>query len=879
MTKPVATLIWKEYRQQRLLVVALFVFSLLIQLSMCMMSILVPNNQFQTAYFSVAMFMTALYAAGAGAILFANEHEERTFTFLRSLPISGGTILTGKLSWLLASTLVLGLLTAFGSLIWLPFTEATDQPGVVFGVCGVGVIEALCWGLFWSPRCKSQLHSLLATFTCASVTTFLVSIVHREITGGAVEPWSLNVYANAAIWRLAVILPVGAAGLVACKNWIHAKMTVQIPVDAKKNWTYDSLKAMRPVRGEYRWLFWQVFRQSRGVILYGIIAGLLILGCIAYYYKPLSSGQTNVMAADAILVPFFAILGLFTLVFYNGSVFAADQKTRTATMLAWRGVSPVKIWWSRILVFGIPHLVFAGILTMIVLFYEIRFNYWGFFEEIFSVRFFKNFLNIFTLYAWCFCVGQLLSQFFRSPIIAMVGTGATLVPLYLWVMLTWENFEFSPFWTTLPVMIGCLVATRLHTHDWLRGRKLRVSWKRLVLPIVIPAAAILTLIPIVRVYEIPKIYLGYNYNPAWDYRPIGLGTRGNFSGKINSYVYGVSRGSESSQVAIPILMDYWMEVQWMYRNSDFVDTIMYTNMETGILNALENLATAEGSSTDDLKQVIAFFESIPQHRASRLDQLRWIYYEGYAQTVGGVDYDPTLYRNSTEKIALSLLRSFFFWEKYRSLRRLDYEFQKGSRLAESAENCVYNNVGSYESLLKQRRRFWDEENRTPIDLISISYPYRYSYGYWNPASIMQKEIYQRITLLKLALYGWKKEHGELPETLDVLKGTWLTEIPVVPYINEPFGYYPHPDGTEVAKLNAEPENGRYRFGQPEQDLTVPFLYVPLDVDRPWEWTEFNRQIDENGKTIRINKTWTRRPGKYYQLRFMIPETAKTESSG
>ena len=44
--------------------------------------------------------------------------------------------------------------------------------------------------------------------------------------------------------------------------------------------------------------------------------------------------------------------------------------------------------------------------------------------------------------------------------------------------------------------------------------------------------------------------------------------------------------------------------------------------------------------------------------------------------------------------------------------------------------------------------------------------------------------------MKLALAGWKLEHGTLPEKLESLVGPFLKTMPLDPYAGEPFRYFP-----------------------------------------------------------------------------------------
>ena len=218
-TKAVKALFWKEYRQQIMLLVALFLLGMIFQLSAYMVSLFQPHNG--TPFWTLGMFTTALYAAGAAGILFSREHDEKTFGFLRSLPISADTILVGKLCWLLGSTFLLGIAMGIESLLWVGINGGTQDSGQsIFAVMGVAVVEALCWGLFCSVRSKSQLNSLLATFLCASVGAYAMAIVWNVFFGNG-NRGIMDAYAGAAPLRLLLAGVIGAVAIIHARRWLY----------------------------------------------------------------------------------------------------------------------------------------------------------------------------------------------------------------------------------------------------------------------------------------------------------------------------------------------------------------------------------------------------------------------------------------------------------------------------------------------------------------------------------------------------------------------------------------------------------------------------------------------------------------------------------
>jgi ABC-type transport system involved in multi-copper enzyme maturation permease subunit len=102
-------LVWKEYRAQRPFWIAMVVLNMLVQAYIFAMT---PSGLIPSLLFTAAVAMTAFYAWGCGATLFATEHETGTFDYLRSLPVSARLVFTSKIACSLLCVL------AFGIVLW-----------------------------------------------------------------------------------------------------------------------------------------------------------------------------------------------------------------------------------------------------------------------------------------------------------------------------------------------------------------------------------------------------------------------------------------------------------------------------------------------------------------------------------------------------------------------------------------------------------------------------------------------------------------------------------------------------------------------------------------------------------------------------------------
>ena len=109
-------LIWKEYRLHRGLWLAVITFALLVCVLIGILEAF--NRQPDTGlyisyYFFAALSMPAVFALGAGSILFAVEHDNETAEFHRALPVSVRRVFGLKLF-----SVVLGVLSLW-PFVWL----------------------------------------------------------------------------------------------------------------------------------------------------------------------------------------------------------------------------------------------------------------------------------------------------------------------------------------------------------------------------------------------------------------------------------------------------------------------------------------------------------------------------------------------------------------------------------------------------------------------------------------------------------------------------------------------------------------------------------------------------------------------------------------
>jgi hypothetical protein len=135
---------------------------------------------------------------------------------------------------------------------------------------------------------------------------------------------------------------------------------------------------------------------------------------------------------------------------------------------------------------------------------------------------------------------------------------------------------------------------------------------------------------------------------------------------------------------------------------------------------------------------------------------------------------------------------FVPWERARAERLVTLlTAQSYDRLVEVEE--LLADLGSYRDFTAGRGRsnFYDEGTSTrewldttlqvsailpSLDFVELNH--------------VSRVTARNAALLRMALIDYRREHGDLPESLDALKGAYFQELPVDPYSGKPFEYLP-----------------------------------------------------------------------------------------
>ena len=508
---PILTLFHKELRQHGAFALAMVFLGLIFQIAYAE-----GNRFFGFGYssapnggtlLSLAIFVTVLYAGAAAAFAYSTEHSENTFGFLQKLPISWITAACGKVGWVLCGTVLVllgNLMLFFLGAVLYGATMHFDGGQVCLAV-GIGIVEAFVWGLFWSTRCRSQIHAFLATCISASVTLYVVTYFFAVQSDDA-----FGMYAEVVPHRLAAAGIVALAAVWGMSRWFYYEG--KRPFVARLYPEKITVRYPQKVQQPFSALIHHHLRHASilyplGVLGMAMWSGGWLVACLAFYL-PEDVRNSITTNTGSIVLGFFLVGGVYCTPILMGlfwaTIFGHDQKKDSYRFLSRLGIPDGAIWWSRILpamIFYVP--VIASVAVFFFLFIlpnapsDERGMFWSVFWSYAPL--------VFVPWLALPAVGAFFSISFRSQMVTIaLTTGCVFLPI-LWMGFFFGVFGCSPWWTTVPICVALLLASRIRAAYWLRET---FTWRSRIIPLVPLFATMLAIVialPFVRVYSVPYI--------------------------------------------------------------------------------------------------------------------------------------------------------------------------------------------------------------------------------------------------------------------------------------------------------------------------------------------------------------------------------------
>ena len=746
------TLFYKELRQHGIFAIAMVVICLLFQVTCYETSRWFNNPAAPETYLFIALIVTALYAGAAAALAFATELADNTYTFLRKLPVTPLCVAFGKIGWVLCGTVMVFACNLLLAAAWIWPSKINSM---VLPAFSMTIIEMLIWGLFWSTRCRSQVHALLAGYASASLTSWAIANiahVHNDI---------VSLYFEGLFYRIALICCVIPFVFWGALRWFDFEAKI-----SKLDPMADRLTVRYPKRRQVPFfaLVHQHIRHTS--LLYHVGIASFCLFAFGCFFQGISNSplgpclHTFFHSVQGEELMFYwriaAFMCMAVMLVFWGNIFGHDQKNDSYRFLSRLGIHEGKIWWSRILP---AFLLYTFVLVGFVLSCF----------AIFGPEFIEHAAFCPAIWIAPMAVGAFCSISFRSQMVAISLTICGTLFLLGWKLILWVLFGCSPLWTTLPIAIALLIASRLRAMYWLRETR---TWRSRFLPLLPCFAvtlAILTAIPFVRIYSIP--YVSWEQIHSY-FEEAPLDAIRSPERRNALLLYIATHGSipESEEERLDVLF-------WMY-----------------------DLYNREKTMPDLSYEEYLLFEYVFWKR--HLDAFITGRPYGF---ISSSDIEGER-KNLRNMILLCLP-----WEHIRLERALRVRLVSdlvasspawGNAEARALRNILRNLQNSKAVFDEAIRWFYDGNNKTLHDT------------HWTWISL---------TFARHAVERWYREHGIFPESLDILvEQGYLTEIPTRIFTDEPIRYYVNsPPPQELGHYNIT-FAGLNRWSVADRDLREHF---------------------------------------------------------
>ncbi|MCL2744753.1 MAG: ABC transporter permease [Planctomycetaceae bacterium] len=306
------------------------------------------NNLLYSSIF-FAMGFNAICAVMVPPMMWAMEHENKTFHFLRQLPVSAKDIALGKSLAVLfciiaGAVLYLAIAVGFGFLLFGRFAELPTSVWITYAVL---LLHAAVWGMFWSPRCKSNFLAGLMSGLCSVLLPVLYVVLCVWGFWLEVNPSDMSevlfLSVPLSVLVIVIITPFAVKGML---RWLEPEKP-KIQKQSETEVQSDTPFIVRPaLTSPFAALLHQTYNQSKGIYFTGII-------CVAVMYMLFVCAMICDYTASAFILTMLFV-SMFVLPFVFGATFCKDQSNKSYNFLTRCGAVPGQVWWSRMLpMFGI----------------------------------------------------------------------------------------------------------------------------------------------------------------------------------------------------------------------------------------------------------------------------------------------------------------------------------------------------------------------------------------------------------------------------------------------------------------------------------------------------------------------------------------------
>lgn len=753
-----------------------------------------PRIQYPFALFGLNCFM--LYVFFASTLTFVREVEEKRFDFLRRLPLDIHTVVRGKLTGILVSSVFFAVAAFLTSLIMAAICKTGYQEDIPFLLSRYLVLaaESFCLGLFVSVRSRRIYSALVVgalalllfdTLVTNAVSEALERLQHISVKArdAITSPWVIGA-------KLVLLLGF-ARHMFGGFDWYRFqespwRMTrLNIGKSNRRLSNEVNLAHKRP--GPLAALVWQCWRSSRILIL-GMSALVLL------FLIPLP------MVKAPYLLVIWAAFFLYCWILAS-QAFHTDFNRPEGLMLARTSVPPRYVWLSRVIVFG----SFVSVIAMIFLVVTLSCNgreagllFWtramdmrftdllilgGPYLPVLAPRHIA--MSLIAIPSVFF--GSLLTGAFSSSRILSFALFIVILPLMLTAVWLYEaslrEFYFPlMFVYTIVFMILSWYTVRCR----LRHREKRSALFWYVIPV--PVVLLALFYPQLEWVLLPReslpfepdrkvLAIPYNVNEGFDAADFKLEEDLSlvlFHSRWTFTIWDVNSAKRLKDVSLQLedLEELWTRYCRIYRESDTAFGSFSSQIEMIIVTSIKK--NQAQWSAGQRRRAAFFLTRIPRERPDIREQYKRLYqlmYRVTAVTERANDY-PFFLSNDDDPRCKPAITRILLGNRLGSLchAMMEHErfFCQDDRQTSSVRARLLQDRLDKWAYLSARRGFTPPINSECTHPNLAEYP-------------------RRALLIAMALTTWYEEHGQWPDNLDELvRAGCLKEIPTVPGWGVPF---------------------------------------------------------------------------------------------
>lgn len=517
-------LLWKEYRALRTVWLMSVAGVVLINLIAAIQGRMFQAHQFFGVFWALAMVVPAGYAIGVTGMMFAGEREERSLDWLTALAPTSSLLYWVKLTFTLASALVLQLFLVLIAVVF-SFADPAFHPlqladPNLFGFTAVEAVllalfvllEVTAWGAFWSLQTSRPATAIFQTALTVIAWYFVMGIsfdyarfhrisLNRGVLWSAFDSWGWfrTLCLAGAIfggWRLNHSWLTGYPwdwGFVAAW-WAQRRLRPCTAVVALK------LEASEPWRRAWARLWWLEMQSLRTFA--AITFAATLLACLSIAISPIitKAGAT---------FEWTIALGWLLILIGGLMSWRGEQAQQQFRFFVNQGVSPIALWANKLLLWFLGTVCAVGVLLATTL------PLWEFLSrstpEIWHPKplavpslshFWEAVILVIAGGVMEFVVAFVWSLLARKMVVAFGGALMSAVAMVFWIL--FNNWLGLPQWLfSGGVAIALLLLSVRYLPNWWLERSGLWAWLPRIAELATFVVAVLVGVMVYRVIEVP----------------------------------------------------------------------------------------------------------------------------------------------------------------------------------------------------------------------------------------------------------------------------------------------------------------------------------------------------------------------------------------